>query len=184
MLFAALLRPLENISYCIETNTPYQYHERSHPQSNKSKSQRLQCCGRCWCYHWIVNSFTPDFCRQPSGSSQLVTNCNCDRFLLLESNTRKARQVAEYAKMKRETKRELLYEWTKVAASIKSVSPGKKLSLMVPSLPTAGVEDNPNPLICRNALIGVLNEGRKSWKSVMLGPSYGQEDRKRWDWVE
>ena len=118
------------------------------------------------CYHWIVNNFAPEPCRQPSGSIKLVTTCNCIRFLLLESNTRKTKQVVKYlvhyAKMKRETKRELIYEWAKVVAPIKSVSLGIKLSFMVPGLPTSGVVDDPNLLICCSALLGLLNEGRKS----------------------
>ena len=124
------------------------------------------------CFHWIVNSFAPEPCRQPSGTSQLVTNCNCARFL--ETNARKAMQVAEYlvhyAGMKRETKKEILHEWAKVSATIESVCPGNKLSYMVPGLPIAGAEEAANPMICRNALLGLLNEGRKSWRSAMQGP--------------
>ena len=114
-------------------------------------------------YDWVVNTLAPQQCRQPSGSSQLVTNCNCLGFLHLERHERKALYIAEYlvhyAKMKRETKKELLYEWNKVAATIQSVSPGTKLSFMVPGLPTPGVDDEPNPMICKNALLNLLNEG-------------------------
>ena len=123
---------------------------------------------------WIVKTLAPQKCRQPTGSSQLVTNCRCLGFLELEDNERKALHVAEYlvhyAKMKRETKKELLYEWNKVAATIQSVSPGTKLSFMVPGLPTPGVDDEPNPMICKNALLNLLNEGRGSWETALKGP--------------
>ena len=82
------------------------------------------------CFHWIVNDFTPHNCRLLLGTNQRVTNCTCIGFLQEEGNSAKAMQVGEYlvhyAKLNRETKRELMYEWAKVASVLASVDPGNK----------------------------------------------------------
>ena len=126
------------------------------------------------CYHWIVNVFAPLKCRAPAGTNERITKCACIGFLQDDQHSRKAMQVAgylvHYAKLKRETKRELMYEWAKVASVLSSMDPGKKTVFILPGIPSEANE--PPPRICRNAIQGLLNEGRMSWDTAMRGPGY------------
>ena len=125
-------------------------------------------------HEWIVNEFAPQNCRLPSGSNGRSTNCTCVGFLAEAGNTRKAMLVAEYlvhyAKMNRDMTRELMYEWAKVASVLLTINPQNRTPYMLPGI--AAEPDDPIPMICRNALQGLLNEGRKSWKTAMLGPAF------------
>ena len=124
-------------------------------------------------YHWIINDFAPYKCRLPSGSNQRETKCRCIGFLGEDENTPKAMYLAEYlihyAKMKRDTRRELLYEWAKVARVVMAGdSRNNKTPFMLPGI-TVG-EDEQHPMICRNALQQLLHVGRKQWDTAMKGP--------------
>jgi hypothetical protein len=124
--------------------------------------------------HWIVTEFAVNNCRQPSGSSQLTTNCTCVRFLANEDNERTAMYLAEYlvryAGMSMDIKRDLLYDWVKGVAVLVSIDKNNLTSFMLPGIQLE--EDDSHPVICRNALQGLLNEGRKSWKTAMKGPTF------------
>ena len=124
-------------------------------------------------FHWIVNDFAKYKCRLPSGSNQRETKCRCTGFLAEDANSQKAMYLAEYlvhyAKMKRETRRELLYEWAKVAKVVQAADSGnKKTPYLLPGITVD--DDEEHPMICRNALQRLLNEGRRSWTSAMKGP--------------
>ena len=125
-------------------------------------------------YDWIRNDFATKNCRRPSGSNQNFTNCSCLHFLADENNSRQGMYLAEYlvryAGMTRDVKRDLLYEWAKVASVLLSIDPENKLPYMLPGIPANG--DDPQQMICRNALLGLLNEGMKSWKTAMKGPTF------------
>ena len=41
---------------------------------------------------------------------------------------------------------------------------------MHPGIPVNG--DDPQQMICHNTLLGLLNEGRKSWRTAMKGPEF------------
>ena len=81
-----------------------------------------------------------------------------------------AEYLVHYAKMNRDMKRELMYEWSKVASVLLAIDITNPTPYMLPGV--AAEPDNPIPMICRNALQGLLNEGRKGWKTAMEGPSF------------
>jgi len=99
-------------------------------------------------------------------------------FLQDPIHTGKAMKVAEYmvnfASFKRETKRELLNEWAKVSVFLESLNSTNKMSYMLPEV--RSVEGEESHTICRNAIQGLLNVGRRSWKSAMDDP--GRADLK------
>ena len=125
-------------------------------------------------YEWITKEFAPKNCRQPSGSNQLVTKCTCVTFLADAQNTTAAMYAAEYlvryAGMVRNVRRDLLYEWAKVASVLLSMDRTLTLLYLLPGIPVG--EGEQQWMICRNALLSFLNEGRKSWKSAMTGPAF------------
>jgi len=124
-------------------------------------------------HEWLVEDFAlRRNCRQPSGSNQRYTRCTCMTFLAEEENRRTSLFVAEYlvryAGMTREVKRDLLYEWAKVASLVQSIDPNNDTPYMLPGIPVADGQF----MICRNALLNLLSEGRKSWKTAMKGPTF------------
>ena len=125
-------------------------------------------------YEWITKEFAPKNCKQPSGSNQLYTKCTCVTFLADEQNSGVAMYIGEYlvryAGMVREERRNLLYEWAKVASVLLSMDSNNKFVYMLPGIPVG--EGEPQRMICRNALLGLLNEGKKSWRSAMKGPDF------------
>ena len=102
----------------------------------------------------IVHEFAVQNCRLPSGSNQYRTKCRCVGFLAEAANTRKVMMVAEYlvhyAKMNRDMKRELMYEWSKVASVVLAMDMNNPTPYMLPGV--AAEPDNPIPMICHNAL--------------------------------
>ena len=125
-------------------------------------------------YEWITKEFALKNCRQPSGSNQLVMKCTCVTFLADAQNTTAAMYAAEYlvryAGMVRNVRRDLLYEWAKVASVLLSMDRTMTLLYLLPGIPVG--EGEQQWMICRNALLSFLNKGRKSWKSAMTGPAF------------
>ena len=125
-------------------------------------------------YEWLTKEFGTKNCRRPAGTNQNFTNCTCVTFLADEQNKDTAMFLAEYlvryAGMVRNVRRDLMYEWEKVAQMLLANDSSDKLVYMMPGIPVgAGLAQR---LICRNALLGFLNEGRKSWLSAMKGPAF------------
>ena len=81
-----------------------------------------------------------------------------------------AEYLVHYAKMNRDMKRELMFEWNKVVSVVLAMDMNNPTPYMLPGV--AAEPDNPIPMICRNALQGLLNEGRKGLNTAMEGLSF------------
>ena len=130
------------------------------------------------CYHWILNQFAPLNCYRPKGLSNRGTQCTCMRFLQEQENTGKAMQVAEYmvhfTSLGREAKRSLLHEWAKVSTYLISLDKtNSKMSYLLPGI--RSVEGEEIHRICRNGLQGLLDVGRRSWKTAMEDPGRAEQ---------
>ena len=120
------------------------------------------------CYDWILSEFATWHCRRPPGSSNPDTACNCMMILASSENSALTMQAAKYmvhwAGLSRKMKREIIYEWAKVACSfLSSEVPTDKLVYMLPTL----IVPEKNILICRNGLTGLLDIGRVAWRSAI-----------------
>ena len=121
------------------------------------------------CFRYLTETIAVANCRRPKGITNHVTQCTCMRFLAEPEDEDTAMAVAEYmvkfAGMTLQTKRELILEWLKVSALMESFDAGNKLTFMMPGLPPAQ-EGEETITICRNAIVNLLNIGRKLFETA------------------
>lgn len=89
---------------------------------------------------------------------------------------RSGKKVAEYmvhfAGLKMETKRELINEWTKVSSLLESMDDDEnKKTYVLPTLSASTDDVEQETLVCHNAVLGLLNVGRRIWEKSITDPS-------------
>lgn len=167
---------LQNILHSLQTNSTMVNHILQVIHPNTKDFDTAEAVDQC--YHWILNQFTPLNCYRPKGLSHRRTQCTCMRFLQEQENTGKAMQVAEYmvhfTSLGREAKRSLLHEWAKVSTYLRSLdNTNRKMSYLLPGI--RSVQGEAIHRICRNGLQGLLDVGRRSWKTAMEDPGRAEQ---------
>mmetsp|Transcript_12688 Transcript_12688/g.23782 ORF Transcript_12688/g.23782 Transcript_12688/m.23782 type:complete len:183 (-) Transcript_12688:149-697(-) len=134
------------------------------------------------CFVYITTEIASNKCKHPSGSSNRNTNCNCMSFLGERENIPVAKDVASYlvrwAGFDQVRKREVLHTWHTAASSYCYANNGSKTfkgkNYVVPRCGISGHENRLHQqvpfMICRNALTGLLNVGRKMWETSKTEP--------------
>ena len=133
------------------------------------------------CFNFIRDNIAVSNCRRQKGISSQSTQCTCVRFLAEQDGINTAMAVAEYmvrfAGMDLKTRRELILEWIKVSALLESLDSTNKLTYMLPGLPPAE-DGEETKMICRNAIVNLLNIGRKIWQTAQ-GVNVSKPDGKK-----
>ena len=125
-------------------------------------------------HFWNKGQYAPKCCLRASGFSIRNTNCTCMTVLSLPENHGLATMVAHYmvhwADLNTATKREVIYEWARVACYLAGEGTAVgKLHYIIPTLTFSA--DN-TLLICRNGLCGrLLGIGRNAWQTAVNEPN-------------
>jgi len=86
-----------------------------------------------------------------------------------------AQYMVHWAGLSRDTKREVIHEWIKVASYLNGhevPARGKRMYIL-PTLTARGQ----NYLICKNGVSGLLGIGRVAWNTALLSQTRGIQRR-------
>ena len=124
------------------------------------------------CYLYIVNTLAQSSCCRPGGFSNRTTTCSCMKILAEEDNQPIANNIARYmvlqwAPMKLDTRRAIMFEWDRYASSS-----SERRKYLLPMCPPEEEELEPETQIkvCRNAITGILDIGRRLLESSLRNP--------------